>query len=319
MNLSFKKIGVAVSIASGALLSAQVTSAQQMNMQMNIGEVLGAEIMGDRCTITLVDEADQFLTQSADAALCEQILVGNRIQFVSEITQLNVLQPPEVANITRLEAGDRACYVDLTDADNNKLTQFANFEICQQDLVGARVRLTYETGNILAFSCQGDLDCGRSDRVNLISKVDVIERPPAVKQPPISSLPDGNYRYWDGPPTNGIVSNEQFLADGKVAFTFRKQGNNITGIFADIGLDAICVQGQVNENTVTGISIRTSPGAPPLSEGETFRNFGRSDRLKVRRGRLLPSNAILYNSTLLNLEGLNRINAGTMLPPQRCP
>ncbi len=122
------------------------------------------------------------------------------------------------------------------------------------------------------------------------------------------------------------------LASGErtLVVRFRKRGNNFTGIFGYISDDAICVQGQINEDTVTGISIQSSPGLIPISTGETFESFNASDRLKLRRGRQIGTetinvggtpltlNVIRYNSTLLNLEGLNRINAGTRIPPQRC-
>ena len=172
-------------------------------------------------------------------------------------------------------------------------------------------------------------DCGEVDRAILISQVEVIER--AAATPTIGSLPDGNYRYWDGPATDGIVSDAE-LSNAQFVFTFSNRGNDITGTFAETEAKAICIQGQANDNTVTGMSVQRFPEAPVISGGENFvRFFSSSERLKVRRGRQLPTrdfltiagrrvpiNVILYNSTLLDLEGLTRINAGTRVPPQRC-
>ena len=191
---------------------------------------------------------------------------------------------------------------------------YAGFEICAQNIVGAQVRLTYTTGNILDYSCQGDVGCGKSDPAELIASIGVISSPPA--RVPISSLPDGNYRYWSGTSPSGIVS-EGEITSGAL-FLFQKKGNNITGVYGYFDQEAICVQGQVNKDTVTGISVQNLKGARVISAGETFRNFGPDSSIQVRRGRQIDSNTVRYSSTLLNLTGLNRINAGPVLPPNRC-
>ncbi len=83
---------------------------------------------------------------------------------------------PAIATIKSLTSGDRACYAAVMDDKGLRSTQFASFEICdqQQDLVGKRVQLTYKVGNILAASCQGNVDCGKTDQVMLISQVRLI-------------------------------------------------------------------------------------------------------------------------------------------------
>ena len=283
-----------------------------------VGSVLGTEISGDRCEITLIGGAGQIITGATEAEICEQTLVGSEAQFIFEITRVEVIPPPAAATVSRLVTGDRACYVDLVDANGKLTTQFANFEICEQDIVGAEVELTYETGNVLAFSCQGDVDCGRTDAALLITQANAIGRPPSSPQPTISSLPDGNYRYWSGSSSNTSVSDQELLDSGGVTFLFSKQGNDVTGIFGDVDGEAICVQGQVNDTTVTGIAVQTLQGASVLSSGESFSNFGASDRLQVRRGRQLDDETVYYSSTLLDLEGMNRINAGSVLPPLVC-
>ncbi len=134
----------------------------------------------------------------------------------------------------------------------------------------------------------------------------------------LQNLPDGNYRYWNGTPSGAVVSDQTLLADGGVTFTLRKQGNNVTGIFGYVDGEAICVQGQVSGNTVSGISVQNLAGASVLSAGETFQSFGPSGYLQVRRGRQVSRNMVRYSSTLLNLSNLNRINAGTRVPPSGC-
>lgn len=73
--------------------------------------------------------------------------------------------------VTGVEAGDMACYLTLEDADGESFTEMAVFEICEQQaqLVGQRVALSYAMENVLAAECQGDMDCGKSDRVALVT------------------------------------------------------------------------------------------------------------------------------------------------------
>lgn len=307
------KTSLAIALGS-ALVIGQAASAQQ-----STGRVLSVEASDNGCNVAIYEpETDQFVGGRADSDTCAQLSVGNEIRFTPMLTQVEVLPPPAVATVTDLSAGDRACYVDLVDENGIKSSQFTNFEICEQDLVGAQVRLTYETGNIIAFSCQGDPGCGRSDRAILISQAEVISRPTPLAQPPIGSLPDGNYRYWTGSSSNAVVSDQELLANGGATFLFSKRGNNVTGLFGYVDGEAICVQGQVNDNTVTGISVQNLRGASVLSFRETFVNFGPSDRLQVRRGQQINRETVRYNSTLFNLAGMNQINAGTVLPPSRC-
>lgn len=226
---------------------------------------------------------------------------------------------PAVATVQDLTVGDRACYVKLTDSNGQVSTEFANFEICDQDIVGKQVRLTYESGNIMAESCQGDPECAQSETVMLITGAEVLAVSTPTPTTTIQSLPDGNYRYWSGPANESIVSVE---SPGNTAFRFRKQGNNITGTFTYVeedgpGMSVICVQGQVNGNTVSGTATSTPQRASALSTGESFENIDPNGTLAVRRGRL-NGFQVRYSSALLNLAKLNRINAGTIVPPKQC-
>lgn len=219
---------------------------------------------------------------------------------------------PPIATIQRLTVGDRACYVELTDDRGQTSTEFADFKICEQPLVGKRVRLTYESGNILAEACRGNLDCGKSETVMLISRADILA--PVKPTTTIQSLADGNYRYWNGTTNQSIVSDETLLANGGIVFHFRKQGNTVSGVFAYGNDEAICVQGQVNGNTISGSAVQTLQGASVRSAGESFASFGPSKALSVRRGYKVNSQVVRYDSALLNLARLNRINAGSRTP-----
>ncbi len=239
------------------------------------------------------------------------------ILLVKALGSTATASQPAIATIQRLTAGDRACYVELTDDSGQTSTEYANFEICEQPLVGKRVRLTYESGNILAEACQGNPDCGQSETVMLITRAEVLApvNPPTTT---IQSLADGNYRYWSGTSNQSIVSNDTLLANGGTVFRFHKQGNNVSGIFSYVDGEAICVQGQVNGNTISGIAVQTLQGASVLSAGESFASFGSSGTLSIRRGRKISRQVVRYDSALLNLAGLNRINAGSVLPPMGC-
>ncbi|WP_190553155.1 hypothetical protein [Trichocoleus sp. FACHB-591] len=221
-------------------------------------------------------------------------------------------QPP-IATIQRLTAGDRACYVELKDDSGKTSTEFAEFNICEQQLVGKRVRLTYESGNILAEACQGNLDCGKSETVMLISRADVLA-PVNAPTKTIQALADGNYRYWNGTTNQSIVSDETLLANGGIVFHFRKQGNNVSGVFSYVDGEAICVKGQANGNTVSGRAVQTLQGASVRSAGESFASFGPSKALSVRRGYKVNRQVVRYDSALLNLAGMNRINVGSRTP-----
>lgn len=329
-----------VSLPLGLLILAGVPQVS-IAEQPKIGTVQSLEA-GDRaCYVEVIDEDGQASTEYASFDICEQDLVGRRVNLtyavgsisaescagdpacsdleeVMLIVEAMVIEPPMVGTIQRLSAGDRACYVDVVDDAGQTSTQYANFEICEQDLVGDRVNLTYEVGNILAASCQGNVDCGLSETVMLITQADVIAPPTPTPMPlRVSTLPDGNYRYWTGTADTTIVSDAELLEEGGVLFRFQKQGNTITGIFAYVDGESICVSGQSNGNTVTGVAVQTE-SASVVSSNDMFANFGPSSALRVRRGVQSATETVTYNSAILNLNGFNRINAGTVLPPSEC-
>ena len=77
------------------------------------------------------------------------------------------------ATLEGLELGDRACYVQLaTDAGSS--SREGDFELCPgaardaTKLVGKRVVFTAQRSSVLAASCGGDVDCGKSTMVDVI-------------------------------------------------------------------------------------------------------------------------------------------------------
>jgi hypothetical protein len=73
------------------------------------------------------------------------------------------------------QAGDIACYLSFEAADGTRFDESASFELCDDPaLIGKRLKLSYSTANVLAAECQGDMDCGKSDQVVLVSAVEVL-------------------------------------------------------------------------------------------------------------------------------------------------
>lgn len=136
------------------------------------------------------------------------------------------------------------------------------------------------------------------------------------KRPTIADLPDGDYRFWNGKPDKPVLSNDDLLKAGGALFLFRKDKDRITGFFGHIDGEAgICLRGIPNGNTVSGFAY---PFDQALMEtGEEFKPWGPSGFLQVRR----PTQANgrrFYGSSILNLNGFNRINLGDRRPPREC-
>jgi len=83
---------------------------------------------------------------------------------------------PSTATVRALQSGDRACDLTLVDAHGHTSTQMADFQLCEQDLVGKRARFTYADAQVMARSCQVDPACRATERVRLIVKAQVLPR-----------------------------------------------------------------------------------------------------------------------------------------------
>ena len=81
-----------------------------------------------------------------------------------------------IGTLEELQNGDRACYVIVTTAAGKQSIE-GSFELCPgggsdaSGLIGQRVTWTTEKSNVLAASCEGDMDCGKSDEVELITTI----------------------------------------------------------------------------------------------------------------------------------------------------
>ena len=78
--------------------------------------------------------------------------------------------------LKELQNGDAACYVVVVDGTEEKSLP-GDFELCKggthdaSALVGKRVTFTTAKQNVLAASCEGNVDCGKSDEVDLVMTI----------------------------------------------------------------------------------------------------------------------------------------------------
>ena len=80
--------------------------------------------------------------------------------------------------VVGVEAGDVACYLELTDTVGRVYREMADFAMCEDPdrLVGHTVSLGYAPARVMAASCQGNTACIRTDSVLLVTRA-VVVRP----------------------------------------------------------------------------------------------------------------------------------------------
>jgi hypothetical protein len=77
-----------------------------------------------------------------------------------------------------LQNGDRACYVVVEKADGSREDLEGDFDLCAGGghdataMIGKRIRYTTRAESVLAASCEGNVDCGASDQVDLVVTLD---------------------------------------------------------------------------------------------------------------------------------------------------
>jgi hypothetical protein len=83
---------------------------------------------------------------------------------------------PTVGTVEKLTRGDLACYVTLVDNKSKSYNLYGDFSFCGQEktYLNKKVRLTYKLTNIDSPQCQGKVPCNKSQRVNLVSKMEII-------------------------------------------------------------------------------------------------------------------------------------------------
>ncbi len=77
--------------------------------------------------------------------------------------------------LSSASAGDTACYLYMKDDRGAAFDEMADFDFCEPKNIrrfkGKRLALTYEMASVLSAECDGNMDCGKSDRVALIKKL----------------------------------------------------------------------------------------------------------------------------------------------------
>ena len=83
-----------------------------------------------------------------------------------------VLGKQTAGTLLNTENGDVACYLTLRDKRGAEFMELGDFDICFQkpSPIGKLVQLEYGVDNVIAESCQGNPDCGKSDRVALVTR-----------------------------------------------------------------------------------------------------------------------------------------------------
>ncbi len=96
--------------------------------------------------------------------LVSAMLLSATLAFAAE-------NQPMQGRLISLQAGDVACYAEVEVAGEVQ-SLMADFQVCEQEaLVGKHVRWGWTEAKVLAADCEGDMDCGRSDTVQLIDRM----------------------------------------------------------------------------------------------------------------------------------------------------
>ncbi|ERT06590.1 hypothetical protein M595_3445 [Lyngbya aestuarii BL J] len=164
------------------------------------------------------------------------------------------------------------------------------------------------------------LDCNEVNKLTQKRALTMVQfQPKTQTKTKVSSLPDGNYRYVTA---STPITDAELAQTESLIFLFRKKGNDIIGQLSQANSsNSICISGQVNGNTITGAAVELSE---PFDEailrncGEDFVVWDVAGSLRVRRGRK-EGKKVIYKSAIFDLNGYNRINAGTQFPPASCP
>jgi len=88
---------------------------------------------------------------------------------------LNANEKITIGTVTGLESGDVACYIDLVDEQGKEFYEMGDFNFCEiQNLIGKKVKLSYEKAEVLADSCEGNPDCEETKTEWLISNMETL-------------------------------------------------------------------------------------------------------------------------------------------------
>lgn len=100
--------------------------------------------------------------------------------FAGEVARIKVgaFSKRAYGTLRSASGGDRACYLSMKDDRGVNFEEMADFDFCETKNIlryrGKRLALTYEMASVLAAECDGNMDCGKSDRVALIKKMRIV-------------------------------------------------------------------------------------------------------------------------------------------------
>lgn len=156
-----------------------------------------------------------------------------------------------------LELGDRACYVQLA-TDAGSTSREGDFELCPgaardaSKLVGKRVVYTAERANVLAASCAGDVDCGKSDVVDIITTL-VLAGAPAQAIALDDLDADGAMGLLGKPARK---TSEEWAMDGQVYTTWTWPSHGVVLITGAVrSVFSVTCEGACALKTKAGIGI----------------------------------------------------------------
>ena len=94
--------------------------------------------------------------------------------FAGEVARVKIgsFSKRAYGTLRSASAGDVACYLSMKDDRGVAFDEMADFDLCAPESVrrfkGNRVALTYEIASVLSAECDGNMDCGKHDRVALV-------------------------------------------------------------------------------------------------------------------------------------------------------
>lgn len=115
----------------------------------------------------------QLLLLAAIGGVAFAVSAGPAVPTSVQVPAKKPAKASPVFTLKALVNGDRACYVVLANKAGEKEREGA-FELCAggpddaSAMIGKRVTYTTERAKVTAASCAGNIDCGKTDIVDLI-------------------------------------------------------------------------------------------------------------------------------------------------------